>query len=84
MSDSPVGQCVVCGDDLDNEDAGFCVECKHPFCWSACGGWGPEDIPEDIMAAAEALNEAIRDAKPLCFRPVDVAVDWPQSAKEPK
>lgn len=35
----PVGECVVCGEQLDFNEAGFCELCKQPFCWGECGGW---------------------------------------------
>jgi len=37
--DMPVGECVVCGEQLDHSKAGFCKLCSEPFCWDACGGW---------------------------------------------
>ena len=39
MSDMPIGQCAICDDDLDHEDAGFCDICKRQFCWGYCGEW---------------------------------------------
>ena len=37
--DMPIGDCVVCGDDLDLNDSGFCSHCKQSFCWNKCGDW---------------------------------------------
>ncbi len=34
------GECCVCGELLDMEEAGFCGDCGGSFCWSQCGGWG--------------------------------------------
>ena len=42
MDDMPVGQCCVCEEELDHQDAGFCKDCGGAFCWSDCGGWGPD------------------------------------------
>lgn len=42
MGDMPIGLCCVCGEPLDHADAGFCSDCGQPFCWSYCGGWGPD------------------------------------------
>lgn len=40
MGDMPCGLCVVCDEELDHSDAGFCVECGHGFHWGLCGEWG--------------------------------------------
>ncbi len=42
MGDMPVGECCVCEEPLDHSDAGFCDDCGAAFCWSGCGGWGPD------------------------------------------
>lgn len=33
------GQCAVCDDPLEIDEAGFCSRCGQPFCWPYCGGW---------------------------------------------
>ena len=43
MGDMPIGICVVCDEELDHSDAGFCGECGGAFCWGYCGGWGESD-----------------------------------------
>lgn len=39
MGDMPIGTCVVCEDQLDHSDAGFCEVCGGAFCWWNCGDW---------------------------------------------
>ena len=34
-----IGECCVCEELLDLEDAGFCEYCGEAFCWSNCGDW---------------------------------------------
>jgi len=41
MSDMPCGECVVCEEQLDHADAGFCGTCGGAFHWGTCGEWGP-------------------------------------------
>ena len=57
----PCGECCVCGELVDHQDAGFCGGCKGAFHWTRCGEWGPsehecrnckgnrlvQDMPED-------------------------------------
>ena len=34
-----VGDCGVCGESVDENEAGHCQGCKQVFHWSRCGGW---------------------------------------------
>ena len=34
-----VGDCPVCGEPVDESDAGYCGICGCSFHWSVCGGW---------------------------------------------
>lgn len=34
-----MGQCPVCDDTLEYDDAGFCKSCGQAFCWGDCGTW---------------------------------------------
>lgn len=51
------GNCVICSDPVQIDDAGHCGACGQPFHWGTCGDWG----------IGQKCNECLDDEEEIEF-----------------